>query len=148
MAESNFRHVTCQPDEDVLVITVSDVRVRGDEMAEGLRGDLFEAADRFGARKVVLDLQHVQEMSSRACAALAGFRQEIVKRRSGQVALAGLTQPVREALGLLRFIDTRGASPAVDLAQPAPTVTRVKPLFEVVAPDVPAAMARLRAAGT
>src|SRR5262245_51939530 len=106
MAEGSFQHLSCRTDHDVLVLTVTRPRVRGDELADQLRTEMLAAVEQAGATRVVLDLQKVMEMTSRGFGAIAAFRHEFVKVRGGQVALCGLSPFVRETLELIRFIDS------------------------------------------
>jgi anti-anti-sigma factor len=145
MDEPHFRHLICNPLDGVLVMTISAPQVRTDELASELHADLLAALAYYTPKKVVFDLQHVQAMSSRGFGAIATFHQDFVRHQGGQVALCGLNPIVREMLTVIRFIDGASSRPVLDAgAENAPTgKPRVKPLFEIVAKNVPAAIERL-----
>jgi anti-anti-sigma regulatory factor len=153
MSASQFRHLTISPDGDVLIIGLATPHLRGDELASELGSELLAAVGPSGARKVVLDFGRVADVSSRGFGAIAAFRQVFVRDQGGQVALCGLSPDVRDALALIRFIDSHGSAPMLDPSEtgragPSGAARhRAAPLFDVVEADVPASVARLRAPG-
>ena len=68
MAELQFRHIRCRPEQDVLVITIATRQIQGDEMADALRKEFVLAVEHYQAPKVVLDFEQVKYLGS------AGFR--------------------------------------------------------------------------
>ena len=64
MPESATRHVQVGHEDGVLVLTITDVRVEGEEVAEALRQEMLAAVDEAGARKLVVNFQHTRYISS------------------------------------------------------------------------------------
>ncbi len=146
MTESRYRYMTCTTVDDVLVVIITEPHVRSDELTDKLQTDLFAVMAERTPRKVVFDFQRVLTISSRGFGAIAAFHQEFVRKQGVQVALCNLSPEVRELLAVIRFIDHRGTTPV--LASSATTSNgppKVKPLFPLVADDVPAAIALLNA---
>jgi hypothetical protein len=105
---------------------------------------MLAAADHAGVRAVVLDLARVEGITSRGFGAIASFHHEFVRNRGGRVALCGLSDHVRGALEVIRFIDGGTASPVLDPGGPGANRPRTKPLFEVVTADAASAVQRLK----
>jgi len=145
MSDTAFRLLTLNINDDVLVLTVTEPHVRGDEVAEGLQGELFAALERHPARLVVIDLQHVTVMNSRGVGALAALHQEFVRKQGGRIALAALSPEIADLLALVRFIDSHGSRPILDTKEATPGHPRKEPLFPLVGRNVPAAIALLKA---
>ncbi len=115
-------HVQCP----VVVLTVTEDQILGDELADVLRDQLLAVAVQSQARNAILDFQHVKFLSS------AGFRpllslHRLLRQQNGKLLLCGLCPEVYEIFEVTRLICTKG-------------VTRAP--FEVF-PDVPSAVASL-----
>lgn len=110
----------------VVVLTITEAQVLGDEMADQLRDQLLAVAVQAQAKNAVLDFQHVQFLSS------SGFRpllslHRLLRQQNGKLLLCGLTPEVHEIFEVTRLISTKGVSRAP---------------FDVY-PDVPSAVASL-----
>jgi anti-anti-sigma factor len=68
MAEQGYRHIRCRPEGNVLVLTIAERQVQGDDLADALRGEFFQALEQYPSQGVVLDFHEVDFVSS------AGFR--------------------------------------------------------------------------
>ena len=145
----HYRHLICNSLDGVLVLTISTSEVRADDLASDLTADLKAALDYHNPTKAVLDLQHVQAISSTGFGAIARFHREFVRGRGGRVALSGLTPEVREMLEVIRYIEGAGSVPVLDTSEKSATSKpRAKPLFEIVGQNVQAAVDRLNAAAS
>ena len=109
MTEPTFRHLQTHTDRGVLVLTVTDRELRGDELAAALRDEFLQAVGEAGA--AVVDLRHVQYMSSVAFRPLLALYQHL-KDRGGRIVLCNLRPPVAEVLHLMRLVSTSHSSAA------------------------------------
>jgi anti-anti-sigma factor len=148
MDTPHLRHLICNELDGVLVLTITAPQVRSDELASELSADFTAALAQHEPSKVVLDLQHVQVISSRGFGSIAALHQAFVRAKGGKIALCGLNPMVRDELNVIRWIDSRGSSPAIAGSDEKPTggKPRAKPLFEIVATNVQAAVNRLNGA--
>ena len=105
MPQSKYRHLTSGTEQGVLVLTLTDPQIRGDEMAEELRNELLAAVAEAGADRVVLDLRQVNYVSSVAFRPLLQLHGAL-KDRQGRIVLCNLAEPIREVLHLTRLIST------------------------------------------
>ena len=126
MSEVTFHHLKHWVERGVLVLTILEAELRGDAAIEGLKEELFEAVERYGAGRVVLDLHQVRYLAS------AGFQPLITLHRKlqdtgGQMVLCGLSPILTEVFRVTKLMRSSASS-----AGP----------FESE-PDVPAAVARL-----
>jgi anti-anti-sigma factor len=131
MQESATRHLQVRHEDGVLVLTITEVRVEGEEVAEALRQEMLAAVDAADVRKLVVNFQHTRYISS------AGFRPLLSLRRrlqetNGRLIICGLNPVVGDVFYTTRMVSPDGSSVAV---------------FEME-PTVSAAIARLnRSAG-
>ena len=123
MTQPTASHIKCP----VVVLTLTDEQILGDELADRLRDELLAVVVQSAARNAVLDFQHVKFLSS------SGFRpllslHRILRQQGGKLLLCGLNADVHEIFEVTRLISVKGTTRAP---------------FEVY-PDVPAAVASLR----
>jgi anti-anti-sigma factor len=112
-------------EQGVLVLTIVQPRIQGEEAAEALHNELHTAVERAGAKWVVIDLQHARYLSSVAFWPLLSLRRQLLDA-GGQLIICGLSGDIEDV-----FMTTKMISPDGEADAP----------FEV-APDVAAAMAR------
>lgn len=110
----------------VVVLTLTDEQILGDELADRLRDQLLAVAVQSGAQNAVLDFQHVKFLSS------CGFRpllslHRVLRQQGGKLLLCGLSPAVHEIFEVTRLISVKG---------------NIRAPFEVH-PDVPSAVASL-----
>jgi anti-anti-sigma factor len=117
-------------DQGVLVLTITQPRIQGEETAQQLRDEMQNAVTQAGAHRVIVDLQHVRYMSSVAFWPLLSLRKQLFQA-GGRMIICGLNDDLEDVFTTTRMISTGGA---VD----AP--------FEVAA-DVAAALDRIQAGG-
>jgi anti-anti-sigma factor len=113
-------------EQGILVLTITQSRIQGEEIAQMLRDEMRQAVEQSQLNRVVIDLQHVRYLSSVAFWPLLSLRRQLLDH-GGQLMICGLSGDLEDVFATTRMISTGGA---VD----AP--------FEV-APDVAAAVARL-----
>jgi anti-anti-sigma factor len=128
MSTQPFAHLTSAVEQGVLVLTVTEPKLRSDafDLVEELRQELLQAVMDAKARKVAVDLRQVEYFGSAGIRPLLGLRRHL-QELGGQLVLCNLSQDVEEVLLVTRLISPGGQTPAT---------------FDVE-PDVPAAVARL-----
>lgn len=107
MTQPNDSHLQCP----VVVLTIQNAQILGDEMADTLRDQLLAVAVQSKAQNVVLDFRKVTFLSS------AGFRpllslHRLLRQQNGKLMLCGLNKDVHEIFEVTRLISTRGQSKA------------------------------------
>lgn len=123
MATRDFRHLRCTTEQGVRVLVITVSQIRDDETTCGLRDELLEAAG--DSDLLVVDFQHIKELSSMAFRPLLTLRRAVAER-GGRLLLCGLAPAVEDVFTTTQLIGGSGTTA----------------LFEV-APDVPTAVARL-----
>lgn len=113
-------------DRGVLVLTIMQPRIQGEEAAQQLREEMQLPLEKARVNRVVVDLQHVRYLSSVAFWPLLNLRRQLLTAR-GRLIICGLTGDIETLFLTTKMISSGGA---VD----AP--------FEVAA-DAAAAVARL-----
>jgi anti-anti-sigma factor len=107
MTQPTFHHIQRHTDRGVLVLTLNDAEVRGDELAAALRDELLAAVG--DAASVVLDMRYVTYLSSVAFRPLLALYQQL-KDRGGRIVLCNLSRSVAEVMHLMRLTSTSHSS--------------------------------------
>jgi anti-anti-sigma factor len=110
----------------ILVLTITQARLQGEETAHDLREEMRFAVEKAGLPRVVVDLRHTRYMSSVAFWPLLSLRKQLLQA-GGRLLICGLSEDIADVFLTTKMISGGGA---VD----AP--------FEV-APDTVTAVARL-----
>jgi anti-anti-sigma factor len=111
MSPPQFEHLQGRAEQGVLVLTIASAQVQGDQLAEALREEFFQALDHFQLPKVVVDFQQVKYMGS------AGFRPLLslhrrLRDQGGSMILCNLCPEVEEVLRVTRLVSTSRSLPA------------------------------------
>ena len=111
MPEPQFRHIRCNLERDVLVIAIAEKQVQGDELADALRREFFQAVEHDNVSRVVVDFAEVQFLGS------AGFRPLLslyrrLRDQGGSLLFCHLRPEVAEVFQITRLISTSGSYPA------------------------------------
>ncbi|HTU91416.1 MAG TPA: STAS domain-containing protein [Gemmataceae bacterium] len=117
-------------DQGVLVLTISQPRIQGEETALQLREEMQRAVAHASINCVVVDLQHVRYLSSVAFWPLLSLRRQL-REAGGRMIICGLSGDLEDVFATTKMISTGGS---VD----AP--------FEVAA-DTAAALERMKTEG-
>ncbi len=112
--------------QGVLVLTIAQPRIQGEEVAQALREELRAAVAQAGCHRVVVDLQHTRYLSSVAFWPLLKLRRELINS-GGRLVICGLSGDIEDVFTTTKMISTDGKGDAP---------------FEVAA-DVAAAVGRL-----
>ena len=127
MAQPHYPHLTGSTEQGVLVLTITETKIEGEEIAEALREEMLASLAASNSHDVVVDFQHAQYISSAAFRPLLNLRRQ-PQPGGGRIVLCGLSEAVGDV-----FLTTRMVSDSGDIT----------PLFEME-PDVAAAIARLQ----
>jgi anti-anti-sigma factor len=127
MAEPQYRHLTAQVDQNVLVLTITETTLQEEKLAEDLLQELLNALAQFAVNNVVVDMQKLKYISSVAFRPLLRLRSKLQETR-GRLILCGLTKVVGDI-----FYTTKMLNPSGSFVAP----------FQME-PDVAAAVDRLR----
>jgi anti-anti-sigma factor len=132
--EQSHHHLKSEQFGNVLVLTILERQVEGDTIAEELRSTMLQALGASECRHAVIDLQHIQYISSAAFRPLLALRRSL-RERGGRLVLCGLNPVVGDI-----FFTTRMVDPDATETTDQPT-----PIFELQ-PSVPEAIALLQKA--
>ena len=131
MSSPTFRHIEAWLDTGVLVLTMTDKAVQGEDIAGALREEMLAALVRYPATDVLVDFQRTQYISSVAFWPLLSLYRKLVEKK-GRLTVCGLSPTVGDVFYTTRLIYPGGA-----LASPFG-----------VEPDVATAVAHLSGAST
>jgi anti-anti-sigma factor len=95
-------------DRGVLVLTITQPRIQGEEIAEALREEMRSALERAGVNRVVIDLQHARYLSSVAFWPLLSLRRQLLDA-GGRLLICGLCEDVEDVFTTTKMISTGGA---------------------------------------
>jgi len=126
MSKSSDPLLRSSLEQGVLMLTIVQPRIQGEEIAQSLREEMLSEVDRAGVNRVVIDLQHARYLSSVAFWPLLSLRRQLLDA-GGRLIICGLSGDIEDI-----FMTTKMISPGGEVDAP----------FEV-APDAAAAMARL-----
>jgi anti-anti-sigma factor len=89
-----------------VVLSITDAKILGDEVADELRDQLLAVVVQSGCHTVILDFSAVTFLSS------SGFRpllslHRLLRQHEGKLLLCGLREDVREIFEVTRLITTK-----------------------------------------
>jgi len=113
-------------EQGVLVLTIAQPRIQGEEIAHFLREEMRLAVEQAGIQRVVIDFRHTRYLSSVAFWPLLSLRKQL-REAGGRLIICGLMDDVEDVFMTTKMISSGGAADAP---------------FEVAA-DAAAAIARL-----
>ena len=131
MPQPDFKHLKRWVEQDVLVLTLTDLEILSEGTTEDLRLELLAAVGSQENPKVVIDFQSVKIISTICLRALLSFRRHL-REKGGQPLLCNLCPQVAEVLFTTRMV--------------SPTPSALIPF--AMAPDVATAIAHLSAAAS
>ncbi len=118
-------------DQGVLVLTITQSRIQGEETAQQLREEMQLALEKTGIHRVVVDLRNVRYMSSVAFWPLLSLRRQLAKSE-GRLMICGLTGDIEILFLTTKMINSGGAVDAPFEVAPnaAAAVEKIKILGE------------------
>jgi anti-anti-sigma factor len=131
MSEPRYRHVDSRIEQGVLVVSITEPSLQGEDLNRQVGKELQMAVDDTGIVNVVIDFAKVKFLTSLGIQALLNFRRHL-RPRDGQLVLCNASAGVADIL-----LTTHVASA---------TESAVIPFR--LAPDVGTAIGRLTNAGT
>ncbi len=131
MAQPEFNHLKRRVEQEVLVLTLTDLEILSEGATEDLRLELLAAVGLQDNPKVVINFQEVKVISTTCLRALLSFRRHL-REKGGQPLLCNLRPQVAEVLFTTRMV--------------SPTPSALIPF--AMAPDVESAVAHLSAAAS
>ena len=106
-------------EQGVLVLTIMQARIQGEEAAQALRDEMRAAVENAGVNRVVVDLQHARYLSSVAFWPLLTLRRQLLDA-GGRLMICGLSGDVEDIFRTTKMISTGGAVDApFDVAEDA-----------------------------
>ena len=105
MALPNYRYVAKQNVEGILVLTVTESQLQGDQLADLMRKEILDLVSSEKANNVVIDMRRVKYIGSAVFRPFLSLRRELQKT-NGKIVLCGLSQVVHETFSQLRLIST------------------------------------------
>jgi anti-anti-sigma factor len=94
-------------DQGVLILTIVQPRIQGEEIAQALRDEMRESVARAGVNRVVVDLQHTRYLSSVAFWPLLSLRRQLIDA-GGRLIICGLSDDVEDVFTTTKMISTGG----------------------------------------
>ncbi len=98
-------------DQGVLVLTIAQSRIQGEETAQQLREEMQAAVEQSGTNRVVVDLQNVRYMSSVAFWPLLSLRRQLAISQ-GRLIICGLNGDIEILFLTTKMISSGGAADA------------------------------------
>ncbi len=105
MTEQPHQRLKAERAGDILVLTILETHVEGDTIAEELREAMLGALG--DARHAVIDLAHIQYISSVAFRPFLSLRRSLLER-GGRLVVCGLNPVVGDIFFTTRMIDPEG----------------------------------------
>ena len=117
MDAPSFRHISCRMDGTVLVVTLLDAQIQGDEGVEELRRELLEASTLFPTKKWVVDFKNVQFFSSAGIRPLLTLHRKI-QGSVGRMVFCNLNKDLLDVFLVTRLLSPgRSTNTPFELAQ-------------------------------
>src|SRR6185312_11908329 len=82
-------------EQGVLVLTVTQARIQGEEIAHNLREEMRIAVEKAGVQRVVVDLHNTRYMSSVAFWPLLSLRKQLLAA-GGRLLICGLSADIED----------------------------------------------------
>ena len=109
-------HVQARTESGVLVLTIMEKQLTGEDLCVAIRDELVEAAQQESC-KVIVDFHPVEYVSSVAFLTLLGLHRQ-VREMGGRLVLCNLSPPVAEVFKATRLLIDSHSSPSLFEEQP------------------------------
>lgn len=110
-AIAQLKHHASRIENGVLVITITEKTLHGEELADAMVKELLDTVTTASTNKVVLDLKEVESISTPCMRPLLSLR-SLLKTSGGRVCLCNLSSFVGEVLTVTRLIAPPGGGVA------------------------------------
>lgn len=98
-----YRHVTVDRDQDILILTISDSRIDQYEAAEEMGREMIAAVTSGETNKVAVDLHHLQHMSSVGYGPFLSLHRHL-SDSGGRLVLCNLSEVIYEVFNSTRLL--------------------------------------------
>lgn len=109
-ALARLKHHSSRVEHDILIITLADKQLHGEELADALVKELLETVSAAKTNKVIIDMRSVESISTPCMRPLLSIRSHL-KSSGGRVCLCNLSEFVAEVLTVTRLISPSGPAP-------------------------------------
>ena len=109
MSEPRYRYLQTRTERGVLVLTPTPHRLEGDEMAQQVTDDTLAAVAHAGAKDVVVNMEHVEFLTSANFRPLLALRKKLLAE-NGQVVVCGLSDILQEIFEATKMISSSGSA--------------------------------------
>lgn len=111
MPDAPRLHLTTSLQEGVLVLTITDRQVEGEEVPEAIRQEMLSAVEQTGVTKVVVNFANTRLISSAAFRPLLAVRRKLLES-GGRLVLCGLSPVIGDVFYTTRMMDATGSASA------------------------------------
>jgi len=118
MLPTSYRHLTVRTEQGVLILAITEPQLTGEELCADVRGELLDAVTKTGARRIVVDLQQVQYVSSVAFRPFLSLSR-LARDSGARLVLCNLSKLVAEIFHATRLLITSHSSTAPFQEQPS-----------------------------
>ena len=98
-----YRHITVESRDDVVVITVLDRTIDDWDQSESIRKEMVDAYTLSATDKVVVDMQNIDYMSSVGYGPFLSLKSR-VSQTDGNLMLCGMSQTVEKVFHVTRLV--------------------------------------------
>lgn len=109
-ALARFRHHTSRTEQGCLIITLTEAKLQGDQLATTLNDALQATVASANAKKVILDMGQVELITTACLRPLLNLR-NLLLGKGGRLVLCNLNPYVAEVLSVTRLTSTTGMGP-------------------------------------
>lgn len=107
-----LRRHTCKLEDGILILTMGEKELRGEELADDLAHELLNSWHANPVTNVLIDFKDVEIVTTPCIRSLLQLRNQ-VKEKGGQVAVCNLTPQVAEIFSVTRLVPPSPGTPAV-----------------------------------
>ena len=108
MSEPRYRYLKTRTERGVLILTPTPSQLKGDEMAQQLTDDMLAAVDHADAKRVVVNLEHVDYLTSANFRPFLALRKKLAAGR--RVVLCSLTKTAFEIFDTTKMVSSAGSA--------------------------------------
>ena len=101
----------CCVEQGVLVLTIVQPRIQGEEIAQQLRDEMRLAVEQAGVPRVVIDFRNASYLSSVAFWPLLSLRRQLMDT-GGRLIICGLSGDIEDIFTTTKMISTDGKADA------------------------------------
>jgi anti-anti-sigma factor len=117
MSELRFRYLKTRMEQGVVIVTLTPARLEGDSMAQSIVEEMQAAVALSGVDKVVVDLEHLQYLTSANFRPFLSLRKHLMEK-GGRMVLCNLSDPVLQIFQVTRLIRSTGSATVFFEVQP------------------------------